>query len=309
MADALGFLGKMGIKVVGAWDSAYAAVDVAIPFLNESFTPNYTRMQVNSLIGYGGREPSEQGNFNGPGAIEAELDYNNFGLLIKAVMGAEAGGVYTIVDQLDQFAWVEFEKQIGRHRVGANVFHKMVISGAKDEICKIAFDAFARSFDVSGTAFPGISPAAMTKTRFTDMAFRIGDQANALAGGDAVEIESFEITLDRSMKLDDYVNDQTPIQPVEGDFRVCGFNIKLPRYAADTFIDWKEADTPLQADFIFTRGAESITIQLTEVRVTGGFDSPIGGPNPLTVEGELEAYRGGAHGYMYAGNEMKITIV
>ena len=84
--------------------------------------------------------------------------------------------------------------------------------------------------------------------------------------------------------------------------------MKLPRYAADTLIDWKEADTALQADFTFTRGGESITVELPEVRVAGGFDSQIGGPAPAVVEGEFEAYRGGT-AFMYTGNEMKITIV
>jgi len=309
MADALGFLSKMGIKVSATWDTAYAAVDLAIPFLSETLTAAYERIQKESLLGYGGREVSEQGNSVIQGTTEHELDYNNYDPLYKMILGEESpGNTFNVVNEFSEFAWLEFDKQTSRHRFGASVAHKLTISGAKGELVKAKVEWFSKTFDNAATAFPGISPATATRVRFQDLVFRIADQVNALAGGDAVAIESFEIMFDRSMKLDDYVNSQTPISPVEGDFRACEFSFKLPRYNLDTLIDWKEADTPLQADFVFTRGGETLTIQFTEVRIVDGFNSEIGGSAPLVVEGKCEAYRGGAHGFMYAGNEMKIIV-
>lgn len=315
MADALGFMGKMGLAAAAAWDSAYSATGMAvIPFMSESLTPSWERIADQALVGSGGQYPSDQGVFGAPGSTKHPLDYNNFTALFEAVLGAEAGGVVTIEDRLAVFNWLELEKTVSRHRFGAAVATKMTLSGQQKGQVELEVEWAPRSFDNNSAVFPAgaTGPATMNKVRFQDLVFRIGDQADALASGDRVEIESFEITFDRKMKIDDYVaraaNAQLPIQPVEDEKRECGFKFKLPRYAADTIIDWKEADTALQADFVFTRGAESLTVELPEVRITEGFDAPIEGASHLTLEGSLEAYVGGT-AYMYTGNEMRITVV
>lgn len=315
MADALGFLGKMGMAAAATWDTAYSATGMAvIPITNESITANWERIKDQALIGSGGQLPSDQGVFGAPGSTKHPLDYNNFLSLFEAVLGAEAGGVVTIEDRLDIFKWIEFEKSVSRHRFGAAVAKKIVISGTQKGQVTVDVEWACKSFDNNAAVFPAgaTGPSTMTKVRFQDLVFRIGDQANALTSGDAMEPSEFEISFDRNMKDDDYVaraaNAQLPIQPVEGGFRACGFKVKLPRYASDTLVDWKKNDTALQADFIFTRGAESITIEHPEVRVSEGFNANIESAAPLVLDGSFDAHKGGT-AYMYVGNEMRITQV
>ena len=312
--DALGFLGKMGMAPTATWDTAYSATSMAvIPIKNESITPNWERIRDEALIGSGGQLPSDQGVFGAPGSTKHPLDYNNFLALFEAVLGAEAGGVVTVEDRLDIFKWLEFEKTVSRHRFGAAVAKKIVISGTQKGQVEVDVEWATKSFDNNIAIFPAgaTAPLAMNKVRLQDLIFRIGDQANALAAGDRMEISEFEISFDRNMTDDDYVaravSAQLPIQPVEGGFRACGFKVKLPRYAADTLVDWKAADTALQADFVFTRGGESITIEHPEVRVSEGFNANIESAAPLVLDGSFDAHKGGT-AYMYVGNEMRITV-
>ncbi|MBU8914215.1 MAG: hypothetical protein KOO61_09345, partial [Spirochaetales bacterium] len=208
MADALGFLGKMGMAPIATWDTVYSATSMAvIPILSESISANWERIKDEALIGSGGQLPSDQGVFGAPGSTKHPLDYNNFLALFEAVLGAEAGGVVTIEDCLDIFKWLEFEKSVSRHRFGAAVAKKIVIAGSQKGQVTVEVEWACKSFDNNVAVFPAgaSAPAAMTKVRFQDLVFRIGDQANSLASGDAMEISEFEISFDRNMKDDDYV--------------------------------------------------------------------------------------------------------
>lgn len=314
MADALGFLSKMGVVVRTSWTQAYLAVTTMMPFLSENLTSNFNLIPDDTLQGYGGRLPSEQGVEVLGGSTEHHFNYNTSGprLFLTAIMGLDTANVITITNTVtDKYYAIEFEKQVKRWRFWPCACSKMTITGEKDQACKIAFDWFARQFDFVDTAFPGIAQPSNSPVMFDDLVFRIADQGDAIAAGDSVGIESFEIVLDRVRKADDYSTDATlpkqPLDPISGGFRVCTLGIKIPRYNAATFETWKDANTPLQADLTFTGPVLSILIQFPELRIADGFNQNISGPAPLTVEGKLEAYRSVTGNPMYVGNEMKIT--
>jgi len=314
MADSLGFLSKMGFILRTSWTQAYTACTAIMPFLSESLTSQFSRLPDDTLQGYGGRLPSEQGVEALGGSTEHHFNYSTSGtrLFVTALMGNDAGGVITITDTVtDKYYAFEFEKQVKRWRFWPCACNKMTITGEKDKRCKIVIDWFARNFETVDTAFPDIAQPTNVLVNFDDLVFRIANQDDAIAGGDAVAIDSFEIVFDRARKADDYATDATnpkqPLDPVSGGWRVCTLGIKVPRYAAATFETWKGTNTPLQADLAFTGPANSILIQLPELRITEGFNQNINGPAPLTVEGKFEAYRSVTGNPMYVGNEMKIT--
>lgn len=295
--DSLGFLGKMGVKDVSLWATAYSAVDNAVPFLSESFTVNYERIQIESLIGSGGKEPSEQGNQSIPGTTEHELDFDNFLEILTHAIGSEAAGTITLENRLQNALWLEFEKQTARYRFGASRCTKWTVSGEKGGLIKAAFDWFARDFDDNAAAFPAISPTASLKARFLDVDFWLGDQADALAAGDRFEIDSFELSCDRALKGDDYVatgaaaTAKLPVDPVEGAKRTVALSITMPRKSADTIVAWKQADTALQAKIDIARGGTGgglYLFSLPHLVIPDGFDSPISGDAPLTIEGNFE---------------------
>ena len=307
MSDGLGLLSVMGLVPVAGWTTAYTGSGmVAIPFVDESLSKSFNRIDLESKLGYGGREPSEQGNIVAAGTVNHELDYNNYTKIYEAITGDAATPHLLTDDDLPAHFWIESEKTIERWRFGACKASKVIVSGEADSIVKLAIDWTARTMVRSGTAFPSISPATPTRVRFNDLTFRIGDQGNALTSGDDMEITSFEIELDRAMKTDDYVNAQELVEPVPGDWRAVSLKIKFPRYAASTFQGWKDSDLPLQASLNFVRGGESVLFELPELRLGEGFDALTTGPEPYVQEGTLIAYRS-SNSYMYVGNELRIT--
>jgi hypothetical protein len=320
MSDSLGFLSKMAAVSVANWDSAYNASGIAgIPFTSESFAVNYERIQIDSLIGAGGREPSEQGNQAIEGTTEHELDFDNFELLFEAGFGALGGGTFTIVDRLAEYLFLEFEKETARYRVGAAKCTKFTISGEKGGLIKCAFDWLAKDFDDNATAWQaGATISSSLKARFLDVDFWLGDQVDALAAGDRFAIDSFEFTFDRGLKGDDYVSTGTaataklPIDPVEGARHTATFSMSMPRKSADTIVAWKQADTALQGRLEIARagtGGGSYTLEMAHLVIPDGFDSPISGDAPLTIEGNFEVSRtnNGSHPMSHDEIEMDYT--
>lgn len=300
--DSLGFLSKMAAVSVADWDSSYTASGIAgIPFLSESLSVAYERIQIDSLIGYGGREPSEQGNQMVEGTTEHELDFDNFELLFEAAFGALGGGVFSIVDRLDEFLFLEFEKQTARYRFGAAKCTKFTISGEKGGLIKCTFDWVVKDFDDNATAWQaGATIDTSLKARFLDVDFWLADQADALTSGDRFAIDSFEFTFERGLKADDYVATGTaataklPIDAVEGGRHTATLALTMPRKSADTIVAWKQADTALQARVAIARaggGGGSYYLEMAHLVIPDGFDSPIGGDSPLTVEGNFECSR------------------
>jgi hypothetical protein len=302
----------MGIKQVSSWGASYAAVDEAIPFLDESFSANYARIQSESLLGFGGREPSDQGNLSVPGTTNHELDYDNFITLYEAVMGTNAGGVVTIDTVLDQFTWIEFEKAVSVWRAESAVALKMVIAGEHGGIVKGSWDWIAKDLQQS-TSFPSITPTSSGKILFEELRCRIGDLAGALSSGDDMAISAFELEFDRNMKIDDYTTQTAEpnhaIQPIEGGFRACSLKITLPRYNANTWETFKNADADLQCELYFNGSAGGLKIEIPHMKITEGFDQPIGGPGPVTIEGGFECFRSNSANPMLADSpELKITV-
>jgi hypothetical protein len=296
----------MGLVPVAAWDTAYTASGmVGVPFVDESLSKNYNRIELESKLGYGGREPSEQGNIVCAGSINHELDYNNYTKLYDAITGTAASAHVLTDDDVPVHHWIALDKQVEEWRFGAAKMTKAIFSGEADSIVKLAGDWVCRDL---ARASVSMSPSVLTPTRvrFNDMTFRIGDQVNALTSGDDMEIASFEIEVDRLYKTDDYVNAQELVEPVPGDWRAVSLKIKFPRYAAATFQDWKDANTALQASLNFARGGESVLFELPELRLSEGFDAVTSGPEPYVQEGTLIAYRS-SNSFMYVGNELRIT--
>ena len=320
MPDGAGIIGQMGMKNLANWDAAWAAVDVFVPFISESLTKASERIQDDSLEGYGGRNPSLQGNATVQGDTVHPWHYGA-DVLLLACMGTLAGTVITVVDILEDGTqpqgWgLEFIKGgAANHRFWPAVMHKFTLSGEHGGLVNLTCSWAARRFGAVAAAAM-TKPTYINRVKFDQCVFRLGTQAAALASTDRRRINSFEISFDRIMKLDDYTtlphggaaaDVRTPLQPAENGFRMTTLKIGLPRYSADTMLAWREADTPLHADMTFTGpGTGTKFVQFPELRITEGFDANVGGPEVITLEGTLEAYRGGT-AFMYTGNEMRVT--
>ena len=315
MADAGGFKAKLGVKLgLADWNAAYSAPTALVPFNSESMSVSFDRMEDNSLLGTASRPVSEQGLLHVTGETVHTLDYNNFDALLEGVMGNNAARVFTVSDDdLPKYLCLEVEKFLNRHRFYPAKLDKMVVAGKAGEFVMVTYVWAVRKRDVSGTAFPAIAlTGAQNRVRFADLAFRLGDQVDALTGGDAIPISGFELEFSRNLKVDDYATGATPkevLEPVPGDWRACNLKLTIPRFnsGVTNLVTWKDSDTPLQATLTFTRGVELFAIELPNLRIVDGFDVPISGPGPVTMEGTLQASPS-TGGPMYTGNELRITL-
>lgn len=319
MADAGGSGAKLGVRLLTQWTDGYTAPGAGhlVPFTKESLSAAFDRIEDESLVGSGSRPASDQGALKAQGEIEHELDYNNFDTIFEAFCGANAARVFTMTnDNLPKYPLAEFEKVIARHRYYAAKIGGLVISGQANGKVTLKTKWHPRQRVISGTAFPGACTLAGARTRvlFKHLSnnFRIGDQVDALGAGDVLGISSFELTLDRNLKADD--NDsQNPtyvLEPIPGGWRAASLKLTLPRYNATTAVlaTWKDADTALQARFVFTGSGETFTIELPNLRITSGFDVPVEGPGPIKFDGELSAHPSTAGNPMYVGEEVRFTF-
>ena len=319
MADAsLGILGRMGI-VTGAatWETvSFPGSATTIPFISETLVSAFNRIEQNSLVGYGGRLPSDQGVEVLTGTTEHIMDYTTMHVLLTAVLGDDTAGTITIENRHGAGSakafWIEIDKEHTEYVFGPGKPTKLTITGEKDGQIKVSLEWVFFGFQSKSSGFTGGAWTPTPRMLFEHGVFRVADQANALAAGDEINPSSFEITFDRGMKTDDFVADATyPKQtliPIENDFRSAQFKVSIPRYESDAFGTWKAADTPLQGDIVFTLSGNTLTISMPELRISEGFDASIDGPAALKLDGTFELYRcGDAAHPMGTGNEIEIV--
>lgn len=320
MADAIGVLAKMGIKTVAAWTTAYAAVDVLIPFDSETIVQGFTRIQDESLVGSAARAPSDQGVQAITGQTIHRLDYNNFDALLELLFGTLTGRVLTLSeDTLLKYTWIEFEKQTSRWRFGAAKATKVLLAGEKDGHVMLTVDWILRDIDRNVTVFPSISTVGpRNHVKFEDLQFQIDTvAAGPPTSADALRIESFELEIDRLLVSDDYGSksqtageEKFPLEPIPNGKRVVTLKVKQPRYDSDAnFVTWKDSNTPIQAILLFTRGGETLTIDLPDLRMTEGADAAIGGAERLQNDHSLDVYGPESGNPLYAGGEVRATFV
>ena len=321
MADATGILSAMGVKDLASWGATWITVDELIPFETEGITQAYTRIADESLTGVAGRYPSDQGVQAVVGPTTHALDYNNYDTIFEMLFGTKSTRTFTLSnDILAKYVGIELDKGASRWRFNAAKATKGILSGEVDQHVKLNTDWIIRDLsDKSGTAFPLDSSdlaGPRAKVRFEDLDFWLIDIASGPpAAGDRMRISSFELEIDNVLVPDDYASktgtpgeEKFPLEPIRNGFRVVNFKIGLPRYDADTFPVWKAADTPLQAKLTFTRGSETLTIDLPDLRISEGADVNIAGPERLQQEVAFEVNYPETGNSQYDGGEVRAVF-
>jgi hypothetical protein len=315
MSTGSGVLAKCGISTPATWGAVWAAVSVPLPFDSESIDQAIEQLEDQALEGVAGQRAPEQGLIKIAGALIGDMDYYNWGSMLKAAFGAEASsGVFTFADDLAEIRRIEFEKSVSRWRIDSFMVEQCIISGEKGKALKIQFDLAGRMQARSSDAFPSISLTNRARILFsnssTNSRIRIADQVDALASGDAVGWESFKFTIKNNLKADDATNQQRyALQPVRNGFREVSLEFKDPRYTAETYRAWAEAGTLLQADLYFTNGTKTFLLELPELKFKSGLNNNVSGPGVIVQEATFGAYRNLNNTPMAAiTNEARITI-
>lgn len=306
MGDAsIGVLSRMGLISVANWDTAWPGSATTYAMISESLTAQFNRIENDSLVGYGGQLPSDQGVKTISGSTEHYLDYATTHQLIGAVFGdidtGPSPSEVTIVDRhgsgSENHYFVELDKGHSQFRFGPGLPTKITISGEKDAYIKLTIDWLFRDLDIVSSGYTGGAFTEKELALYDQMVFRLADQTDALASGDEMNIDSFEITVDRNMKGDDHTSNSTdpklPIRPVENGFRVSELSISFPRFENNTIQTWKDDDEALLSDMTLTGSAGTIIFSMPNIRISDGFDANVGGPEALKLEGGFDLYRDG----------------
>jgi len=93
-------------------------------------------------------------------------------------------------------------------------------------------------------------------------------------------------------------NSLYPIEPVRNGFRKVVGNFVVPRYGSDTIITWKENQTELQAQIVFTLSASyTITVKMPYIKLLKA-NVPTTSPEALTQVIEFQAFKNNSNSYM-----------
>jgi len=312
MADTVGLSTKMSLYSVGSWTASHpGGTGDQMPFNSETLTQTLEEVQRNALLGYGGREPSEQGNEMNAGATIHELDYANFDPFFEMFFGQVSTRTFELTDDnVSKWYWLEFEKKVERWRFGACKMNSLRIYGPEEGKVMIECTHVPRALSRSATAFAATAPTVTGRVLFKQLQFRLADQVDALSAGDEIKIGSFELNMTRNFVTDTFESHGAYAdEAIPNDFREVTLNFSVPRYAANTIQGWKSGGTPLQATLYFDGGASGdFFIQIPEIRIPEGFNANIEGPGPLKQEGAVKCFRNIYNASMGVSNEVKITF-
>jgi Phage tail tube protein len=292
MATGRGFQSILAVKAESAWGTAVAC-DAKLPFISEDLTETFSHLPNEMLTGAGARARSFQGARAVQGGFVAYWTYALAQPVLKAFFGlhtvnASADDSYDMQETLDNDSMtVAIEKSVSVHEYAGFKINELMLSGSPTDGVRIAANGFAKSRSISSSTNTTNTLAALADptnfVQFYNLVLRIGDTVDALAGGDAISVASFELSLTRNLEPA-LVNSQLPLEALENGRRESTLTLEIPRYTADTFLSWHASHTLLQCDMVFTSSALVKTIrmpQLTVVSVPANISGP--GLVPLTV--------------------------
>jgi len=314
MSLGQGFSGIVGAaKASGTWDSpTQAAATDLVPFESESFEVAFERIRGEILRGEAGRRADDQGPKKIGGSLPVILQYDQvvgsqaFGtdLLLAAALGAcsYSGGVntMTLADDITTLLTVAVHKGVSAWEFQTGKITGFRLRGAKGEPLKGEFELVFKDYTRSSS---DNTPASLQTLRdnfaakgprnltFDQVTFRLGDLADALAAGDALDIESFELAVNHNLRVDDFAaGSNLALEPLRDGFREVTLSFELSRYDADTLIGFYENDTELQCDITVTDGTNSLAVYLTTLKITG-FGAPVEGAGLIRQRVDCACYR------------------
>jgi len=126
--------------------------------------------------------------------------------------------------------------------------------------------------------------------------WRVDTFANgAMTSADEYGFNSFNLQLNNNLKVDDQdaLTGEYRVEPGRGGFREVTGSFSLPRYSAETFIDWAANETVLQMHLKFVgstlvSSARSFEIFLSSMQITKP-SAPVGGADVIQQTFEFRA--------------------
>lgn len=259
-----------------------------IPFRSESIKSQFNHIQDNSLCGPAARPKSQQGTLIAEGGFEFHFRYQLAQLILQHFFGSflvdtpvVGTNTYSLDPSIDGDAvTIAIEKTVAVWEHAGFKASELTISGSPTDGVLIEVDGFAVNTDyasaINTSAVLDALPVPGDFMLFQDMTLRIGDHVDALGVADEFAIADFEININRALDPTE-VNSSNRLEALENNFRETTLEITIPRYCAQTFIDFHANHTALQAELVFTDGTNTKTIRIPNM-LTMEFDAEVSGP-------------------------------
>lgn len=305
MSLGKGFEGILGVKKEAVYGTAIE-VTKAIPFVSENFGNDIEKHIDDVLRGKAGAGATIAGNKKYPFTIPCKLTYGDLDLLIAIALGAAAApqangalydGLYSPAENLAYSFCAAIYKGVSVWEFAGCKVDTLKISGEANKPVSIEFGGVGKVLNLaSATNTAGVLTALSTedvanKIMFSDLEFKIAAQASALSGVTAVGISAFDVAINNKLALDQYDNRaKTILEPQRNGLREVKFNFSVPRYEADTYLGYRDADTALHAWLKFTSGSYIFDIHIPKFKVDKA-EALIGGPGLIQQKIECTCFR------------------
>lgn len=305
MAIGQGFGGILGIKKEASY-GAVSAVNEAIPFVSESFGNEIEKHIDEVLRGKAGKGTSIAGNKMFPFTIPCKLTYEDLDPLIAIAMGAAGtpaeneslyDNTYSLAEDLDYSFIAAVYKGVSVWEFAGCKIDTLKISGEANKPLGIEIGGAAKALDLSSaTNTTGVLTAldtedAAAKIMMSDLELKIAAQASALAGETEKGIGAFEFNLANALALDQFDNRaKTILEPKRNGFREVKLSFKIPRYEADTYLDWRDNDTALHCYLKFTSGNYLFDIHIPDLKIDKA-EAQVTGPGLIEQAIECTCHR------------------
>ena len=305
MALGRGFEGILGVKKEAGYGTAIA-VNKAIPFVSETFGLDIEKHVDEVLRGKAGAGATIAGNKKYSFSVPCKLTYGDLDLLIAVALGAAAtptvngslyDGLYSPAENLGYSITMAIYKGVSVWEFAGCKIDTLKISGEANKPLDIELGGVGKNFSLTSAVntagvLTGLSTEDVAaKIMFSDLEFKIAAQASGLSGVSALGIGAFDVDINNHLALDQFDNRaKTILEPQRDGFREVKFNFSVPRYEADTYLNWRDADTALHAWLKFTSGSYKFDIHLPKFKVDK-VDAPIGGPGLIQQKIECTCFR------------------
>lgn len=284
-----------------------------IPIQTESIEEQVVRAPDMGYAGVASQRYEIPGTIAAAGSIEGFLDFDNWDLATALVFGTagapvQVGGTaaYTntynlIARAYGLFGSLAIEKNVDLVEYGSVKIFGMHIRGQAGQPWRVSYDLMAdkKLFDTSSSY--GATADVLTTTTYqksppplavwntaANNVFRLNlNSGGALASGDNIYPESFELNIVRSMRSI-FTSRNVPYQdePADNGFIEIGGSFTLPLYEAITYEEYHLAGTRLKmsiallGDIIAAANAYQFTINIPQLQITSA-PTRISGPETV----------------------------
>lgn len=311
---AVGVQGDIASDASNFLDTAEAVATDRILFTSGNPNKTAEMIQEEALNGEIGRGTPERGLEESVDSIDCivpytykDTDFISTDALIAAFMGAETfegdTSEMTQITLSDSSIYALTLAYIyGTVSSGQLVIAQGAVPTSMEISCEMA-GKLSASFDFVGydiaystndstnskSAIDSIPHIGHTNAMGHHMTFRIQSTDGSLGDTEKKKISSFTLSCDKNFDTDSYAttdnsnhtNAQKIIAPIVDGRRDSTLEFEVPRYDAQTYIDWMNGGTPLNGDITITDGTDTIQIYMPNI-VIDNVDKPIDGSGAIT---------------------------